>query len=47
VRRALAAALDRPVTAREAAALAEPWRPWRAHVAIHLWLAPGPVILTR
>jgi len=47
VRRALAAALDRPVTARDAAALAEAWRPWRAHVAIHLWLTPGPVILTR
>ncbi len=25
------------VTAREAAARAEPWRPWRAYAALHLW----------
>jgi AraC family transcriptional regulator of adaptative response / DNA-3-methyladenine glycosylase II len=25
------------VTAREAVARAEPWRPWRAYAALHLW----------
>jgi len=38
VRRALRAlgASDRP---RDAAALAERWRPWRAHAQVHLWSA--------
>jgi AraC family transcriptional regulator of adaptative response / DNA-3-methyladenine glycosylase II len=39
VRRSLARALGRSVTERDAAALAEGWRPWRAHAAIRLWLA--------
>lgn len=45
VRRSLAGALGRPVTERDAAALAEGWRPWRAHAAAHLWLshARGPL----
>jgi AraC family transcriptional regulator of adaptative response / DNA-3-methyladenine glycosylase II len=25
------------ISAREARALAEPWRPWRAYGATHLW----------
>jgi AraC family transcriptional regulator of adaptative response / DNA-3-methyladenine glycosylase II len=40
IRRSLARLLGRAVTGRDAAALAEGWRPWRAHAAIHLWLAP-------
>jgi AraC family transcriptional regulator, regulatory protein of adaptative response / DNA-3-methyladenine glycosylase II len=40
IRRSLARLLDRAVTERDAAAVAEAWRPWRAHGAIHLWLAP-------
>lgn len=40
VRRALARALGHEVTERGAAALAEGWRPWRAHAAIQLWLTP-------
>jgi AraC family transcriptional regulator of adaptative response / DNA-3-methyladenine glycosylase II len=40
IRRSLAHALGRAVTERDAAALAEGWRPWRAHAAIRLWLAP-------
>ncbi|MFH1277367.1 MAG: AlkA N-terminal domain-containing protein [Candidatus Eisenbacteria bacterium] len=28
---------DPPMTARRAAALAEPWRPWRGYGAMHLW----------
>jgi AraC family transcriptional regulator, regulatory protein of adaptative response / DNA-3-methyladenine glycosylase II len=39
IRRSLARALGRPVTERDAAALAERWRPWRAHAATHLWLS--------
>jgi AraC family transcriptional regulator of adaptative response / DNA-3-methyladenine glycosylase II len=31
-----------PDASLELAVLAEGWRPWRAHAAIHLWL-PGPV----
>lgn len=33
------AANGTPATAREAAARAEAWRPWRAYAAIHLWLS--------
>jgi AraC family transcriptional regulator of adaptative response / DNA-3-methyladenine glycosylase II len=29
------------VTAREAVALAERWRPWRAYAAMHLWTSPA------
>jgi AraC family transcriptional regulator of adaptative response / DNA-3-methyladenine glycosylase II len=39
IRRSLARLLGRSVTERDAAAVAEAWRPWRAHGAIHLWLA--------
>lgn len=38
IRRALAPASGKPLTPREAEAMAERWRPWRAHAAIHLWL---------
>jgi AraC family transcriptional regulator of adaptative response / DNA-3-methyladenine glycosylase II len=37
VRRALARNGKLP-TAREAEALAEPWRPWRGYAVLHLWL---------
>jgi AraC family transcriptional regulator of adaptative response / DNA-3-methyladenine glycosylase II len=40
IRRALASAMGRSLTPREAEAVASPWRPWRAHAAIRLWLAP-------
>jgi AraC family transcriptional regulator of adaptative response / DNA-3-methyladenine glycosylase II len=36
LRRALAAD-GRDATAREAAARAEAWRPWRSYAALHLW----------
>jgi 3-methyladenine DNA glycosylase/8-oxoguanine DNA glycosylase len=39
VRRSLSRLLGRAVTARDATALAERWRPWRAHAAVLLWLA--------
>jgi AraC family transcriptional regulator of adaptative response / DNA-3-methyladenine glycosylase II len=42
--RTLARILGRPVTAREAAAMAERWRPWRAHAAVHLWLDRPPAV---
>jgi AraC family transcriptional regulator of adaptative response / DNA-3-methyladenine glycosylase II len=29
------------VTAREAVARAEAWRPWRAYAALHLWTSLG------
>lgn len=38
VRRGLAAAGERPLATREAEALAERWRPWRAHATTLLWL---------
>ncbi len=37
--RALADAAGRRPTARELAARAEAWRPWRAYAALHLWTA--------
>jgi AraC family transcriptional regulator of adaptative response / DNA-3-methyladenine glycosylase II len=43
IRRSLAHLVGRTVTERDAAALAEGWRPWRAHGAVHLWLTPGPL----
>jgi AraC family transcriptional regulator of adaptative response / DNA-3-methyladenine glycosylase II len=42
IRRSLALALDRPVTLRDAETIAEAWRPWRAHAAVHLWVGPVP-----
>jgi AraC family transcriptional regulator, regulatory protein of adaptative response / DNA-3-methyladenine glycosylase II len=39
IRRALARALGRPVSARDASACAEAWRPWRAYAAIRLWIS--------
>jgi AraC family transcriptional regulator, regulatory protein of adaptative response / DNA-3-methyladenine glycosylase II len=39
IRRALESALRRPLSGRQAQEIAEPWRPHRAHGAIHLWLA--------
>lgn len=38
LRRALAGG-GRPLGSVEVGRLAEPWRPWRAHAASHLWLA--------
>jgi AraC family transcriptional regulator of adaptative response / DNA-3-methyladenine glycosylase II len=38
VRRRLSLALERPVSTREATRIAEGWRPWRAHAAVHLWM---------
>ena len=35
------ARLGRPVDAGRAAELAEPWRPWRAYAAQHLWASLG------
>jgi AraC family transcriptional regulator of adaptative response / DNA-3-methyladenine glycosylase II len=43
IRRSLAHLVGRTVTERDAAALADGWRPWRAHGAVHLWLTPGPL----
>jgi AraC family transcriptional regulator, regulatory protein of adaptative response / DNA-3-methyladenine glycosylase II len=40
LRRSLEALTQVPVTPREVAGMAERWRPWRAHAAIHLWLTP-------
>ncbi len=31
-----------PLSAREVAARAEAWRPWRAYAALHLWSLPTP-----
>ena len=42
IRRSLGTVLGRPIGERAAAALAEGWRPWRAHAAIYLWLTPAP-----
>jgi len=39
IRRALSGPLGGSVSPRVAEELAESWRPWRAHAAIHLWLA--------
>jgi AraC family transcriptional regulator of adaptative response / DNA-3-methyladenine glycosylase II len=40
IRRSLSRVLGREVNERGAEVLAEAWRPWRAHSAIQLWLAP-------
>jgi AraC family transcriptional regulator, regulatory protein of adaptative response / DNA-3-methyladenine glycosylase II len=40
LRRALEAARERPASARDLEAAAEPWRPFRALAATHLWFAP-------
>jgi len=42
LRRSLSHAAGRPVASREAERVAEPWRPWRAHAAAHLWLGGLP-----
>jgi AraC family transcriptional regulator of adaptative response / DNA-3-methyladenine glycosylase II len=39
IRRALESVTQEPVSGRQAQETAEPWRPYRAHGAIHLWLA--------
>jgi AraC family transcriptional regulator of adaptative response / DNA-3-methyladenine glycosylase II len=39
VRRALCDAEGTPASGRAALQRAEPWRPWRAHATVHLWLA--------
>jgi AraC family transcriptional regulator of adaptative response / DNA-3-methyladenine glycosylase II len=39
IRRALAELLGTGVSTRDAEQLAEPWRPYRAYVAAHLWLS--------
>ncbi len=41
IRRSLSQAVGHAVSAREAGELAQRWRPWRAHAAMHLWLGPG------
>ncbi len=41
LRRALAAGAG-PLTARQVAARAEAWRPWRGYGAVLLWAAPAP-----
>lgn len=41
IRHALAG-LDAPHDSRSAAAIAEPWRPWRAYAALHLWATLTP-----
>jgi AraC family transcriptional regulator, regulatory protein of adaptative response / DNA-3-methyladenine glycosylase II len=39
IRRALARLTGEPVSTSAAEALSARWRPWRAHAAIHLWMA--------
>jgi AraC family transcriptional regulator of adaptative response / DNA-3-methyladenine glycosylase II len=39
LRRSLSGDRGHPVSRRAAEALAERWRPWRAHAAAHLWLS--------
>ena len=39
LRRSIESITRMPVAPSEVARLAEQWRPWRAHAAIHLWLA--------
>lgn len=34
----------RPASAGEVAAAAEPWRPWRAYAAVHLWQGLSPAL---
>jgi len=40
LRRSLEALSGTVMTPRSVGEIAERWRPWRAHAAIHLWLAP-------
>ena len=40
LRRSLEALSRTVMTARAVGEIAERWRPWRAHAAIHLWLTP-------
>ena len=39
LRRSLSHAVGRPIAPSDAEEVADRWRPWRAHAAIHLWLA--------
>jgi AraC family transcriptional regulator of adaptative response / DNA-3-methyladenine glycosylase II len=41
IRRSLEHLYGRPVTARDAEAASEPWRPWRSLAATHLWFRLG------
>jgi AraC family transcriptional regulator of adaptative response / DNA-3-methyladenine glycosylase II len=43
LQRALASADGERPSARELIAMAEPWRPWRAYAAQHLWTAEGQI----
>jgi AraC family transcriptional regulator of adaptative response / DNA-3-methyladenine glycosylase II len=45
--RALADQSARRPSARELASIAEPWRPWRAYAALHLWAADADSIAAR
>ncbi|MHB8487748.1 MAG: DNA-3-methyladenine glycosylase 2 family protein [Candidatus Dormibacteria bacterium] len=45
LRRSLEALTGGTVTPRKVGEMAQQWRPWRAHAAIHLWLTPGPADL--
>jgi AraC family transcriptional regulator of adaptative response / DNA-3-methyladenine glycosylase II len=38
------AALGKPMSAKELAAYAERWRPWRAYAAMYLWMSEAPQI---
>ncbi len=42
LRRALEAASGGPVSARDAEAVSERWRPWRSLAATHLWFSTSP-----
>jgi AraC family transcriptional regulator of adaptative response / DNA-3-methyladenine glycosylase II len=37
LRRSLSRIVGQPLTPRAAEGVAERWRPWRAHAAVHLW----------
>jgi 3-methyladenine DNA glycosylase/8-oxoguanine DNA glycosylase len=41
LRRSLEALTGAVMTPRAVGEIAERWRPWRAHAAIHLWLTPS------
>jgi AraC family transcriptional regulator of adaptative response / DNA-3-methyladenine glycosylase II len=47
LRRSVEALAGGSVTPRAIGQIAERWRPWRAHAAIHLWLTPRPSDLRR
>lgn len=42
LRRSLESLRRRAMTPAAVAEIADRWRPWRAHAAIHLWLTPRP-----